>query len=417
MPAQTSDDELDEQPTSRDADYLGGLQNSIPRVNWELLQALTSGLNHSDPTLASRMAQTIRAEVPFYRLKRSVSQASLAASTAAHVDSLLSLDESTDLKLSASRELGVDRAKEGVPLEHVVDAMRCGSKFLWNEIVRHARALGTVSEGDLVDVASEIWLMHDAYTNALENGYRFEQTRRLLSEQQSRSGLLYGLLDAREAGNPTETLDRLGFPRGSHLTVVAADALHDRSTWLASVEAQLAELGAVSAWVMVSTVQLGIIGSHEAGLVPVVQALLSGTRSTAGLSPRFDDAGRIPLMVRLARTALAATPSGTITAFDDVPVAMSAAASLDVSQVVTDHVLGQVLATSELERRALLETLEAWFEHGGSAAEAAPGLFVHPNTVRNRIQRIEELTGRRLSRPKDAAEVYLALCGYTQNRT
>jgi DNA-binding PucR family transcriptional regulator len=38
---------------------------------------------------------------------------------------------------------------------------------------------------------------------------------------------------------------------------------------------------------------------------------------------------------------------------------------------------------------------------------AAEVLFCHPNTVRHRLRRIEKLTGRSLTRPRDVAELCL----------
>ncbi|MEU6508375.1 helix-turn-helix domain-containing protein [Streptomyces sp. NPDC046942] len=43
------------------------------------------------------------------------------------------------------------------------------------------------------------------------------------------------------------------------------------------------------------------------------------------------------------------------------------------------------------------------------AADAADRLFVHPNTVRYRLRRIEELTGRSLSDPSTLADLGAAL--------
>ncbi|MER6259283.1 helix-turn-helix domain-containing protein, partial [Streptomyces sp900105245] len=42
-------------------------------------------------------------------------------------------------------------------------------------------------------------------------------------------------------------------------------------------------------------------------------------------------------------------------------------------------------------------------------ADAAEGLFVHPNTVRYRLRRIEELTGRSLTDPLTVADLGAAL--------
>lgn len=56
----------------------------------------------------------------------------------------------------------------------------------------------------------------------------------------------------------------------------------------------------------------------------------------------------------------------------------------------------------------LLRTLEAMLEAGCDANRCARRLHVHPNTVRNRMQRIEELTGIDLDRPETLLEVTLA---------
>ncbi|MGH3852396.1 MAG: PucR family transcriptional regulator, partial [Pseudonocardiaceae bacterium] len=42
----------------------------------------------------------------------------------------------------------------------------------------------------------------------------------------------------------------------------------------------------------------------------------------------------------------------------------------------------------------LVETLDAFFEAGGVLEACARRLFVHPNTVRYRLRRIADLTGR-----------------------
>jgi DNA-binding PucR family transcriptional regulator len=44
----------------------------------------------------------------------------------------------------------------------------------------------------------------------------------------------------------------------------------------------------------------------------------------------------------------------------------------------------------------------------GSIPEAAAALFCHPNTVRHRLRRIEEYTGRSINVPLDLAELCLA---------
>jgi DNA-binding PucR family transcriptional regulator len=47
-------------------------------------------------------------------------------------------------------------------------------------------------------------------------------------------------------------------------------------------------------------------------------------------------------------------------------------------------------------------------DNDGSTRAVGELLFCHPNTVRYRLHRIEQRTGRSLSKPRDVAELCLA---------
>ena len=57
----------------------------------------------------------------------------------------------------------------------------------------------------------------------------------------------------------------------------------------------------------------------------------------------------------------------------------------------------------------LLRSLEAYIECNGQWEAAARRLYCHRHTLRYRIRKIEELTGRDLSRATDRIELWLAL--------
>ncbi|SDC59714.1 PucR family transcriptional regulator [Actinokineospora iranica] len=58
---------------------------------------------------------------------------------------------------------------------------------------------------------------------------------------------------------------------------------------------------------------------------------------------------------------------------------------------------------------ALQETVEAYLGAGGVLETCARQLFVHPNTVRYRLRKVTELTGRNPSDPRDALVLRIAL--------
>jgi purine catabolism regulator len=76
-----------------------------------------------------------------------------------------------------------------------------------------------------------------------------------------------------------------------------------------------------------------------------------------------------------------------------------------------DSVLAGVVDGDPAYADELLRSLDAFLEHNGHWERAAAQVFCHRHTLRYRIRRVEELTGRSLARPRDRIEFWLALRG------
>jgi DNA-binding PucR family transcriptional regulator len=74
-----------------------------------------------------------------------------------------------------------------------------------------------------------------------------------------------------------------------------------------------------------------------------------------------------------------------------------------------ERMLGPLLAYDARHRAELLPTLREFLACSGSWNACAAKMYVHVNTVRYRIRRIEELTGRDLSSLDDQVDFFLAL--------
>jgi DNA-binding PucR family transcriptional regulator len=57
----------------------------------------------------------------------------------------------------------------------------------------------------------------------------------------------------------------------------------------------------------------------------------------------------------------------------------------------------------------LLQTLRAYLDHGGSLEGTAKSLYVHANTVRYRLKRIQEVIGEDVTVPRVAYVVQTAI--------
>ena len=81
----------------------------------------------------------------------------------------------------------------------------------------------------------------------------------------------------------------------------------------------------------------------------------------------------------------------------------------DALRLYSDGLLDPIERTEGEYGGELLRSLEAFIENNGNWERAARQLYCHRHTLRYRIRKIEELTGRDLSRATDRIELWLAL--------
>jgi PucR family transcriptional regulator, purine catabolism regulatory protein len=81
----------------------------------------------------------------------------------------------------------------------------------------------------------------------------------------------------------------------------------------------------------------------------------------------------------------------------------------DALRLYCDSVLGPIEGADERYAGELLRSLEAYIDRNGHWERAASDCYCHRHTLRYRIKRIEELTGRDLTRANDRVELWLAL--------
>ena len=125
----------------------------------------------------------------------------------------------------------------------------------------------------------------------------------------------------------------------------------------------------------------------------------------SGLSAAYAEAARCAeVLVVLGRSGEVSDPAGLGVA----RLVLGGGGPEALTDFVED-VLGPVLAWDESRGSALCRTVEAWFAAGGSPSGAATRLHVHPNTVAQRLARVDELLGRGWREPARALDVQLAL--------
>ena len=366
------------------------------------------------PELAAQLTATIRARSDVYGAQAPVPADDLRESVAANLEFVFrALGGGEPFDTSQAWATGVARAAAGVPLPAVMEAYQVGSQFIWEVIISAARPHG-LSDDRLVRAATDIWLVQDSITQDMAAGHRNETTTRILAHEQERSALVEGLLEGRLSGSASlwEVAEQLRIsPRGWHV-VVAADPPEVGRRALPGIEEILRAHQLASVWCLLPHLQLGIVDLDAPDRVDRLWALVDQhATGRVGISSAYDDLSQTARAVRFARIALHGSPPEHpgVTRFDASPLSIAAVSNPDVMQRVARTVLGALDDLPADDRSILLDTLDAWFNAGGSATETANRLYCHPNTVRHRLRRIEERTGRSLADPRALTELCIAL--------
>jgi hypothetical protein len=133
--------------------------------------------------------------------------------------------------------------------------------------------------------------------------------------------------------------------------------------------------------------------------------------SVTALSGALHEAGSARRLAALRLTGLGGTSAISVVTSDEVASheLLLATVPASVLRSFRERLLGPLLAYDDQHRAELLPTLREFLACSGSWNACALRMYVHVNTVRYRIRRIEELTGRDLSRLDDQVDFFLAL--------
>src|ERR1700722_13240533 len=275
-------------------------------------------------------------------------------------------------------------------------------------------AVGSLQPGPMpADTEVRIGRFAELISTALVAGYRDEQKRQLLAEGSRRAGLIDALLEGRtfdewslreDAGSP-------GLPINGPFVVVAAQAPTVGDEPLREIESKLRSLDIFSVWRLLPNVQVGIVHVKSTEKLDRVIGLLSRTTTArGGVSAAFGGLRYTPKAVHVATMMLRGPTdsSSSVAVFDGSILATAAVSAPQVMVQTVGAVLDGFGDLPHEEREMLFETFRVWQDNDASVGGAAAVLTCPPNTVRHRLHRIEERTGRSLSRPRDVAELCLA---------
>jgi PucR C-terminal helix-turn-helix domain/GGDEF-like domain len=380
------------------------------------LAAVSAALIDDADQHVDAMLGLIHEQIAFHRIKVSAPDEVLKQTARSHFEFILGSLTAPDASFSTETavETGRQRGKIGVPLTVLMGSYRVCARYIWDEICAEARRSGLVSDAGLVHAASTIWRALDEFTEAMVAGYQEVVTKQFLNREQERSAMVQALIEGRmpDTADLWNAVDTLGLSlRGPYIVLCAELASTGRAVLL-DVEQRLSSIGVFSAWRLQPDTQIGILHlGDDQRLDALVETLRAYPATRIGISPLISDLAETARGLRYARTAMNASrlDRSSVTVFDRDALAVTAVGAPDLMVRISDNVLGALNDLPEHDRDVLLDTVEAWLDHGGSIDQIAHHMFCHPNTVRQRLRRLEAHTGRSVNNPRDAAELFIAL--------
>jgi DNA-binding PucR family transcriptional regulator len=295
-----------------------------------------------------------------------------------------------------------------------MDAYRVSSHYIWGAISDLASwQPNRISREALIRATTRLWQAQDLYTDAMTSAYRQQATQQVLDDEAERAALAEALLEGRIFDDRSiwEIADLLRLPSRGPYVVIAAESPVVGKQAIRGISGMLSSVDVSSAWRLLPDLQIGIahIGSKTAH--DALLALLERIATTrVGISPTFDNLAETAQALRYARIALTArdVSGGKVTVFDDSALGVAAVSAPEVTSKLADIILAPFDELSAEDKEVLFTTFRAWVDHDGSLPKTAAALYCHPNTVRYRLRRVEERSGRSLTVPRDLAELCLA---------
>lgn len=368
------------------------------------------------PWVADEAVSTIMAEVPAYagafsgdlgvRIRDAVRLALVGFLDLARAGSASDPSVPIAPSTEGAYELGRGEARSGRGMDALLAAYRIGARVSWRGLSRAAVAAGVSAEEmsgfadlvftyiDALSAASIVGHSDEAGLAGLARGRLLERLVRDIVGGEDRAAMLAAA--ERAEWTPPRTLTAVLLPQGQ---VTAVLGLLDARTLHAS-----GELPGLPTDDLAVLLVPDVRGIDRRRLV----ALLQGRSAVVGPARPWTDTAESYARVLRARSLPRSPRRGTLDTDERL---------VELVLLADPHALAdlQAAALAPLEqvrpavRARLVETLRAWLLHQGRRELIAAALFVHPQTVRYRMGRLQALFGDRLDDPDEILRLTLAL--------
>jgi hypothetical protein len=369
----------------------------------DLLDEVAAALHAIDPTYAEFLAGGRDEVLPAaeFAIQFLVADAAECLEN----DSVRVGGDRNDVAWALFEELGRDQWRRDLPVRTLLSAYQLGGRVGWRRIAAIAVACG-VSEDLLVALAEAVFRLVDELSAATISGFVEEQAQSATERERLRDVLAERLLsDRADSAVVAQAARAAGWTLPSEAAVVLLRPEDEPGREI------LARLTPSALLLRRTALPGAILADPDApGHRQRLRAQLRGTTAIVGPTVPL---AQLPESARVAEAA-AQTLDRPMPGLGP----LFAADHLDAIIVHRDRRLLEALREDQLRplaaaapgsRAALQQTLRSWLVHMGNRRAVSEELGVHPQTVRYRLARVQELFGPVLHDPAGRLRLLLAL--------
>ena len=318
---------------------------------------------------------------------------------------------------------GSVQARLHIPQASLQRSYRVGFTAMWQEWsdqLRRAAATPEISRTDALEVMDQVTRMIMEYQDyvACQVAANYIRTDESLSRSRARERqvLIRRLLEPDEPSLSPLELVVLDYDlHASHLAILLPTTSEETAARLTPALRAAASVRRSLIYPINLTSTVIWLGSHDwtPTMSNQVKGILDESGFTAALSEPEPGVAGLRLALECAREVVAVRDvlgdggGARPVQYCDVRLEVLLLRNLDLARAFAQAELGPLCAgTAEAAR--LRDTLAASFQHGSHVATAAQ-LGLHEHTVRNRLQRIEQLLGRPVAEHRVELQVALRL--------
>jgi hypothetical protein len=382
-------------------------------LDWLFIRSICHDTEQDLPAIVASIVRDIRPDLPEYAVVPVAEhEQTVQQELRGLLHGLASRRLPGTIESSHARQLGRRRAEQGIPVEAVLGAYHIGYRELWNILLSRARSENPAQAEHLLAIVNLTWSWLRTLTGAAADGYAEAVRAREVGRTRQGHQLLEALYSGRVTAESTEPLARaLAFdPRRDFQAICCPEAMWSlegldglrRRLRGSTVPGSIVPGGAVPGGAAPGSTGHGTTGACIAitrgpTLVILFQQILAdqilkllsdGTRTlVAGVGlPRSGLAGAAASIADAEQALTLAQRQGRVVRFD----ADWLAATLQPHLGRLQPLIGA--APTALQPH-LSEAVLAYAGHRFSVTASAQSLGVHPNTVKYRMDRWQQLTG------------------------